>query len=346
MGENLDAAEEVQTELSNQEIARRFPILEGPVEAMIERLRKVDPIMADRWHPKDTRKIRRSLEIFLLTGKKASDTYNEQKENNKIANRAGHGILEEATGSSFSRASSTLLFWVHCESETLKTRLDSRVDMMLEAGLLEEVNAMDTFLHGTEKGGVCVDRSRGIWVSIGWKEFEPYLAARARGIESEQFLKNALNLSIEQTKAATRQYAKRQIRWIRLKLLSALSEADALDNLYLLDGTNLGQWTSSVLDPAINLTGKFLAGEKLCDPCELSDAAKEHLALDKPVDTTNDVHHECQMCHKITVTEEQWQAHLKSRTHRRLIKREQRLAARGMSSLLDIAHKPEPLETP
>src|SRR5271168_1169210 len=72
--------EHVRTELSNEEILQKFPMLDGPTEAMIERLREVDPKMADRWHPNDRRKIRRSLEIFLLTGKKASDIYLKRKE--------------------------------------------------------------------------------------------------------------------------------------------------------------------------------------------------------------------------------------------------------------------------
>ena len=29
----------------------------------LERLKEIDPVMAQRWHPKDTRKIRRSLEV-------------------------------------------------------------------------------------------------------------------------------------------------------------------------------------------------------------------------------------------------------------------------------------------
>jgi len=48
----------MQRELSNQEISEKFPILDGPTEAILERLREVDPKMADRWHPNDRRKIR------------------------------------------------------------------------------------------------------------------------------------------------------------------------------------------------------------------------------------------------------------------------------------------------
>ena len=57
----------------------RWPILDSPTEEIHAELRKVDPLMAARWHPKDRRHIQRSLEIWLQTGRKASEVYEEQK---------------------------------------------------------------------------------------------------------------------------------------------------------------------------------------------------------------------------------------------------------------------------
>lgn len=340
--EDMDDADETQNTLSTQEIASRFPILEGPTEAILERLKEVDPTMAERWHPNDTRKIRRSLEIFLLTGRKASDIYKQQKEK-KGVNRTANEMFKEDTSQPIMReAASTLLFWIHSESEALKKRLDSRVDKMMETGLLAEIKHMNSFLHDKEGTGTTVDRSRGIWVSIGWKEFEPYLTALESGTESQESLDNLLDIAIERTKAATRQYAKRQTRWIRLKLMPALSCHDSLHNLYLLDGTDLAQWKNSVSDQAMNITKKFLDGEELCAPGDLSEAAAEQLTLERSVESTHGVRHECDMCNTITVTEEQWQAHLKSRTHRRLLKKRHQLARRGRPSLPESAHESAP----
>ena len=39
----------------------KWPILDAEPEVVLQKLWEVDPIMAERWHPKDTRKIRRSL---------------------------------------------------------------------------------------------------------------------------------------------------------------------------------------------------------------------------------------------------------------------------------------------
>lgn len=328
--ENAEGDDQDNAEYSNEEIMEKFPILSGPTEVMVERLREVDPVMADRWHPKDRRKIRRSLEIFLTTGKKASELYAEQKER-KLNGKVENGISTNLVGDG-----STLLFWVHAESETLKQRLDSRVNKMLDAGLLDEVKSMEEFLRQHSHTGVTVDRTRGIWVSIGWKEFEPYLKASATGIASEEELEKLYELSIEQTKAATRQYAKRQVRWIRLNLMTALSDENALDKLFLLDGTDISQWTEAVSNPAINVTTRFLEGVQLPPPHELSSAAQKILAPAHGLDEKPDVwfRQECEVCHMVAVNDVQWQTHLKSRRHRALAKRKQKNEATGRSSYL------------
>lgn len=322
--DQIDGEDQVQTELSNLKISERFPILDGPTETIIERLKEVDPIMADRWHPKDRRKIQRSLEIFLLTGKKASDIYNEQKakKNQKIHTS---DVSEEGHSESASDPGSPLLFWVHSESESLKKRLDMRVDKMMKSGLLDEVKSMDAFLQDQAQAQIDVDRSRGIWVSIGYKEFEQYLAALKLGTESQKRLDELLAFSIEQTQAATRQYAKRQTRWIRLKLIPSLSNQNLLDRLYLLDGTDLTSWARTVSNAASNIAGKFLSGETLPTPSELSDVAKQLLTPERTYEFSDRsdlwIRRECETCHTIVVTEEQWQSHIKSRTHRRLTKK-------------------------
>lgn len=53
-----------------------------------ETLQKVDMVMANRWHPNDIRKIRRSLEIFYTTGIPHSEWYAKQKAENVSASNA------------------------------------------------------------------------------------------------------------------------------------------------------------------------------------------------------------------------------------------------------------------
>lgn len=343
VAKQADEEGQEELELSNQEISEKFPILDGPTEAMIEMLKEVDPVMADRWHPNDRRKIRRSLEIFLQTGKKASDVYMEQKERKSLGKTPVDSPEGQETLDSVENIS-PLMFWVHAEAETLKTRLDARVDKMMESGLLAEVKSMDSFLQHHTELGQNVDASRGIWISIGWKEFEPYLSALKSGTESQEKLDQMLALSIEQTKTATRQYAKRQTRWIRLKLIPGLSNQNLLERLYLLDGTDTTQFSETVANPALDVAADFLSGREPPAPSSLSDAAKEFLTPQRSFDYADRrdlwVRHECELCHTVSITDEQWQSHLRGRPHRRRVKQEQKNARGGRDPAMRNSKRP------
>lgn len=72
---------------------------------------------------------------------------------------------------------------------------------------------------------------------LGYKEFEPYLATRSRtdaiNARDPTFL-----ACLDRMKISTRQYAKSQIRWIKVKLLPAIEKAPTKDvTIYLLDAT-------------------------------------------------------------------------------------------------------------
>jgi tRNA dimethylallyltransferase len=153
-----------------------------------------------------------------------------------------------------------------------------------------------------------------------------------------------LDLSTEQMKAATRQYAKRQIRWIRLKLIPALSNQNQLGKLYLLDGTDIARWSDDVVNPAMDVTANFLAGEKLRAPRELSDAANDFLTPERSFEFARRrdlwVRQECDLCHTVCVTEDQWQNHLKSRGHRRMIKKQTGDARSGRSPIPNSENRP------
>ena len=312
-------------ESSNREISDRFPILDGSTEDMMEELKVVDPKMAQRWHPKDRRKIRRSLEIFLLTGRKASDVYAEQRKCKSEPNDT-----DTQDESSLADLPSTLLFWVHSDSEVLKKRLDARIDKMIDAGLSEEVLSMEKFLQEQAKIGINVDRSRGIWISIGWKEFDAYFQALTLGTTSENELRKLYEDSIERMKIATRQYAKRQVRWIRLKMMAALRDEQAQNQLYLLDGTEISRWEERVSTPAIRIAGAFLNGHELESPMELSSAAQAHLVFEdeKNGDEDSSYQRECTICNIVVTSEKQWDIHYNSRRHKSLRKRREKQEGR------------------
>ena len=300
--------------------SQRWPILEASTAEMLAKLREVDPVMADRWHPNEQRKIRRSLEIYLQTGRKASDIYIEQQ-----GGRAGSTTAHEPDSESVfdeSKSSSlrtdTLIFWVHTDTSSLTDRLNSRVDNMLSAGLLDEVRDLTKYANTQNPPDRTLDTTTGIWIAIGYKEFLDYQKAIDNGAPEAETAR-LLHDAVEGTKAATRQYSKRQIRWIRIKLLNALHDAHAARNLFLLDGSDLERWNESVSDRAANLVQRFLDGLAMPDPKSFSPLAMEMLDLRKS-DMSADVGRwekkRCDVCDMTAVAESDWLQHLKSKKHK------------------------------
>jgi tRNA dimethylallyltransferase len=312
----LPSSPALSTSSSN---AQRFPILDEPTDIILAKLQEVDPIMAGRWHPTDRQKIRRSLELYLKTGKPASRIYEEQAARRRDVAEAGEGAIGEG---GLTMRFPTLVFWVHASREVLCKRLDARILKMLDNGLLEEVSTLSAFRDAQESQDVPVDQTRGIWVSIGYKEFLAYRTALARGTMDGKELQKLKDAAVAQTQAATRQYANRQVRWIRIKLLNALSGAGEASNIFLLDGTDLELWDERVIGPAVKTTEQFLGGGRLSAPMELSDTAAEML---KPKGEDLSLRRDlwgkktCETCGVVGATVNDWEQHIKSRAHRRAV---------------------------
>lgn len=305
--------------------SREHPILEDTTEAMRAKLQEVDPIMAERWHPNDRRKIRRSLEIFLTSGKRASDIYAEQQRR-KAIEAAAEGDSEPTAD--------PLLFWVHTEKQALRDRLDRRVDKMLDAGLMDEIIQMNNYLHTRSKDGESFDSTRGIWQSIGFKEFQPFLKAIEAGNTGDELEKLRLDC-LEKMKTATRQYAKYQMKWIPKQMMPLLKGKGDLDKLYVLDSTDVSQYVEQVTDKAIALTEHFLTGQGMAFPTSISEFARETLVTAEVVTATQDTrcNKYCELCDTTVLTEQGWRTHLRAKTHQRKVRQRKRTA---------LVHVPDP----
>jgi tRNA dimethylallyltransferase len=283
----------------------KHPILDEPTEIILRKLREVDPVMANRWHPNDRRKIQRSLEIYLDTGKRASETYKER--------------LMEQSSSKAGLRFPTLMLWPHCEREAHKARLDHRVDRMVDNGLLDEVAQLMILRNTQQNAGEIVDLTKGIWQAIGFRQFEPYQQALAFSTTERKELEKLKKSAIEQTQAATRRYAASQLKWIRVKLLNALMRADALQNLFVLDSTDLGAWEASVIEPAAQLMNDFLESKELPNAETISPLAAELLSPSKE-DLTHSPEswgvQTCEVCGTKAATPQLWKMHIQSRGHR------------------------------
>ncbi|KAJ3337177.1 hypothetical protein HDU91_001551, partial [Kappamyces sp. JEL0680] len=171
---------------------------------LFDMLAAVDPIMARRWHPKDYRKLRRSLEIYYTTGMTQSAWYAKQK-------READSVLRWPT----------VMIWLYGRPDILDPRLDARVDDMLAKGMINEMLDMRAKVVGGQVVGTESAYTRGVLQAIGFKEFHDYFLALEAGDGSDK-TDGLFQEGVEKMKLATRQYARQQVHWIRNKLAPAI----------------------------------------------------------------------------------------------------------------------------
>ncbi|EJT70101.1 hypothetical protein GGTG_12274 [Gaeumannomyces tritici R3-111a-1] len=333
-----------QEQQSDPQLSDEEPSLQdAPTETLLARLREVDPVIAERWHPNDRRKIWRSLQIYLTTGRRASDIYAEQQRRRDEAKQQQQQA--GSTGDAAAAAAApwnTLLFWVYSRRDVLNARLDRRVDAMLERGLVDETRELHDYYLDRVAAGGHVDRTSGIWQSIGFAQMEPYLDALRRqqqqqGGDDDETTSparlDALKRSgVEAVKGATRRYAKHQNRWITYKTLPLLQGEGALGHLFLVDSTDAGTgtaWAAEVADKARAVAERYLAGDALPAPESLSNTAAD--VLHASLEAVNGRRvtwgaRTCDVCRATLVTEELWQTHISGNRHKRAVKAAQRRA--------------------
>lgn len=149
---------------------------ENGVDALHERLREIDPSAAETIHKNNVRRVVRAIEIYLLTGK-------TKTEHDRLA-------------ISNSPYDSVIIALDYADREILYSRINSRVDAMISAGLENEVRELYA------SGYLYPDTTAG--QAIGYKEMLDYI----RGIHT-------LEAAVEKIKLGTRRYAKRQLTWLR-----------------------------------------------------------------------------------------------------------------------------------
>jgi len=142
---------------------------------LYQQLKMVDPSTASRLHPNDVRRVIRALEVYHITGKPMSHYSQNLKNMDFRYNTAMIGLVMDRV--------------------KLYERINKRVDIMIENGLLNEVKNL------LDKG---YSRDMISMQGLGYKEIIDYYQG---------------NLSLEEAiyiiKRETRRYAKRQLTWFR-----------------------------------------------------------------------------------------------------------------------------------
>ena len=153
----------------------RSRLNEQPLEALHNKLSEIDPAAAARIHVNDRKRIVRALEVFELTGKPISTFQTEWS-----AGALRHNAIWLG------------LDW---DREALNRRINARVKQMIEQGWLDETRNLLTKFGTLSKTAA---------EATGYHELIEHLNGKL-----------PLEDAIEQIKIATRQLARRQMKWFR-----------------------------------------------------------------------------------------------------------------------------------
>ena len=146
------------------------------IAPLLEERRQVDPESAERLHPADTKRILRALEVYRETGSTIS------------AHNAATRMIPP-------RYDAVWIGLQFADRADMKALIDRRVDKMVQEGLLDEVRAL--LAMGLPRNATAMQ-------AIGYKEFLGVLDGALTEPEA-----------IELVKLRSRQYAKRQLTWLR-----------------------------------------------------------------------------------------------------------------------------------
>jgi tRNA dimethylallyltransferase len=163
-------------------------LAESGLAALHDRLAAVDPAAAARIHPHDRQRIQRALEVYELTGRPITELY-----------RGGRNELE--------LVGVRKLILAPAERTVLHRRIEQRFHQMLEQGFVAEVERL------RQRGDLSLDQPA--LRAVGYRQVWNYLA----GVGDYPGM-------VQHGIAATRQFARRQLTWLR-----AESEAVWLDSL-------------------------------------------------------------------------------------------------------------------
>lgn len=148
---------------------------EGRQQELFEQLKEVDPASAEVIHPNNVKRVIRALEFYHLTGQRISE-HNEEQKNRTSPYNFAYFVLQD-------------------DRPRLYEKIDRRVDIMLQDGLVEEVKEL--MAMGCTR---CMVSMQG----LGYKEIIDYLEGKC-----------TLEEAVYTIKRDTRHFAKRQITWFK-----------------------------------------------------------------------------------------------------------------------------------
>lgn len=163
---------------------------ENGAHLLHERLREIDPKSAEMIHENNVKRVIRALEFYEETGMRISE-HNEEQRQKESPYDVSYFVLND-------------------QREKVYERIDRRVDLMMEAGLVEEVRRLKE--SGCRRDMVSMQ-------GLGYKEIMDYLNGE---ISMEE--------AVYRIKRDTRHFAKRQITWFKREKNVIWLDRDAYEN--------------------------------------------------------------------------------------------------------------------
>ncbi len=145
--------------------------------AMHERLARIDPVAAARIHPNDPQRIQRALEVYDITGVSMTEQFERSPDTVPPLRFLKIALVPE-------------------DRAVLHERIQRRFNIMLEQGFLDEVSALRA------RGDL--DPDMPSMRAVGYRQAWAHLDGK---LSAQEWVERAI--------VATRQYAKRQLTWLR-----------------------------------------------------------------------------------------------------------------------------------
>lgn len=158
------ASDEIRQQLNKE-------LQEKGIEHLQDKLKLADPVYFAEVDINNPQRLIRALEVYQATGKTFS-SYRSKSHKTRSFNIISIGL--------------------NSDRESLYQKINSRVDQMIEAGLVEEVKSLSKYRH------------LNALQTVGYSEIFDYLDGKC-----------SLDIAIEQIKQNTRRFAKRQITWFK-----------------------------------------------------------------------------------------------------------------------------------
>ena len=178
------------------------------LDTLYKKAKEIDEKAADMISSTDKKRIFRILEIYYLTNMQKTKIDEKRRKNNKNTSKSNSNSNIKNNGSNNDDNIEYKLFYIDMERELLYDRINKRVDIMLDLGLIEE----------TKKTITIIAKKKKVKEEEILNDYSNITALQAIGYrEVISYLKDELTFDEmkEKIKQNTRRYAKRQITWFK-----------------------------------------------------------------------------------------------------------------------------------